>query len=130
MPTLTATGCEARTTRGWRTIRAGFGRWAIDIRMLGLLFILSGAIDLLWIVSYPDYALKVFGTTFGGWTGEAVKLQHPLIHLAIGIGFFLVRRWAFWGYLAYLALACASEIVTQIVLGYHPVRMKIGRAHV
>lgn len=120
--TLASTGRGARTPRGWRAVRAGFWNRAIDIRILGILFIVSGLIDLLWILSYPDYALKVFGTTFGGWIGEAVKLQHPLIHLAIGTGFFLTRRWAFWGYLAYLALACASEIVTQILLGYHPVR--------
>lgn len=120
--TLAGTGREDRTRRGWRAIRAGFWNRAIDIRILGILFVVSGLIDLLWILSYPDYALKVFGTTLSGWAGEAVKLQHPLIHLAIGIGFFLTRRWAFLGYLAYLALACASEIVTQIVLGYHPVR--------
>ncbi len=120
--TMPGAGREARRARGWRAIRAGWWNRAIDIRMLGILFIVSGLIDLLWILSYPDYALKVFGTTFSGWAGEAVKLQHPCIHLAIGLGFFLTRRWALWGYLAYLALACASEIVTQIVLGYHPVR--------
>ncbi len=120
--TLTSAERPSRRTGGWQSIKAGFVSRAIDIRLLGALFIVSGLIDLLWILSYPDYALKVFGTTFGGWAGEAVKLQHPLIHLAIGLGFVLTRRWAFWAYLAYLALACASEIVTQVVLGYHPVR--------
>ena len=95
---------------------------AVDIRVLGGLFILSGALDFAWILSYPDYALKVFGTTFSGWTGMFVKLQHPVIHVAIGLGFLWTRRWAFWIYLGYLVLACASEIVTQLVQGYHPVR--------
>lgn len=94
-----------------------------DIRFLGWLFLLSGAIDLLWILSYPDYALKVFGTTFVGWPGWIVKLQHPVIHWVIGWGFVRTRRWAFRGYLLYLALACASEIVTQLVEGPHPIRL-------
>lgn len=117
------TARETHPGGGGRSINAGFWTRAIDIRMLGILFVVSGLIDLLWILSYPDYALKVFGTTFGGWVGEAVKLQHPLIHVVIGLGFFTTRRWALWGYLAYLALACASEIVTQVVVGFHPVRM-------
>ena len=94
----------------------------LDVRLLGVLFVLAGVLDLAWILSYPNYALKVFGTTFTGLAGEFVKLQHPVIHVAIGVGFLLMRRWAYWGYLVYLALACASEIVTQVVLGYHPVR--------
>lgn len=113
---------DPRPAGQWQSSRTGWRSRGLDIRMLGVLFILSGLIDLAWILSYPDYALKVFGTTFGGWVGEAVKLQHPVIHLAIGFGFFLTRRWALWAYLAYLALACASEIMTQVALGYHPVR--------
>jgi len=94
-----------------------------DIRSLGLLFILSGTIDLFWILSYPEYALKVFGTTFTGWVGALIKFQHPVIHWAIGIGFWKKQRWAFFTYLLYLLLACLSESVTQWVQGYHPTRM-------
>ncbi|MGB0910015.1 MAG: hypothetical protein ACPGYT_06605 [Nitrospirales bacterium] len=93
-----------------------------DIRVLGILFLVSGIIDFLWIVSYPDYALKVFGTTFIGWKGALVKYQHPLIHWAIGYGFWHRQRWAYISYLAYLGLACASEITTQVVEGYHSTR--------
>ena len=94
----------------------------IDIRVLGLLFIISGIIDFFWILSYPNYALKVFGTTFNGWPGLFVKYQHPVIHWAIGYGFIKRRLWAFATYLVYLCLACLSEITTQVVEGYHPTR--------
>ena len=93
-----------------------------DIRALGILFVISGLIDFFWIVSYPDYALKVFGTTFRGWLGELVKYQHPVIHLAIGYGFWKTKKWAYYTYLGYLTLACLSEITTQMVQGYHPTR--------
>ena len=93
-----------------------------DIRALGILFVVAGVADLIWILSYPDYALKVFGTTFGGWTGVFVKYQHPVIHWAIGYGFWRRRRWALWGYLAYLLIACLSETINQVVFGFHATR--------
>ncbi len=93
-----------------------------DIKILGILFFVSGIIDLFWILSYPEYALKVFGTTFEGWAGILVKYQHPVIHWAIGYGFWHTRRWAYWGYLSYLGIACLSETVNQVVLGFHSTR--------
>lgn len=106
---------QVKGTKGW--LKRGE-----DIRVLGLLFVLSGVIDLIWILSYPDYSLKVFGTTFSGWAGMLVKYQHPVIHWVIGYGFWYKCRWAYLTYLAYLALACSSETVTQLLEGYHPVR--------
>ena len=83
---------------------------------------ISGIIDLVVILAYPEYSLKVFGTTFSGWLGEFVKYQHPVIHLAIGYGFWKTERWVFFAYLLYLTVACLSEIVTQLVVGYHTFR--------
>jgi len=103
--------------RPGKKFRSGY-----DIKILGLLFLFSGCIDLVWIFSYPEYALKVFGTTFSGWAGEAVKYQHPIIHWFIGYGFWNTRRWAFWSYLGYLTLACFSEVINQFVLGFHQTR--------
>jgi len=94
----------------------------LDIRTLGGLFILAGCVDLFWILSYPHYALKVFGTTFTGITGELIKLQHPVIHWIIGYGFIKTRPWAYIAFLLYLGLACVSELTTQVVEGYHPLR--------
>lgn len=90
--------------------------------MFGILLIAAGTLDLIWIASYPHYALKVFGTTFDGWVGEFVKYQHPLIHWLLGYGFWKLRGWAFTGYLAYLAVACGSEVITQIVEGFNTTR--------
>lgn len=55
-----------------------------DIQIFGMLLILAGTLDLMWIATYPHYALKVFGTTFSGWGGEFVKYQHPAIHWVLG----------------------------------------------
>jgi uncharacterized membrane protein (DUF2068 family) len=93
-----------------------------DIKILGILFVLSGGIDFFWILSYPEYSLKVFGTTFDEWAGALVKYQHPVIHWIIGYGFWNLRRWSFWGYLAYLGLACLSETINQVVLGFNSTR--------
>ena len=93
-----------------------------DIKILGLVFVISGFIDLIWIVSYPEYALKIFGTTFEGWAGALVKFQHPIIHWAIGYGFWHQRHWAFFGYLFYLALACLSETTNQLIFGFNVTR--------
>ena len=93
-----------------------------DIKIFGILFVLSGFIDLVWILSYPEYALKIFGTTFEGWRGVLAKFQHPIIHWAIGYGFWHQRHWAFLGYLVYLVLACLSETTNQIIFGYNATR--------
>ena len=95
---------------------------AWDIRIFGILLVVAGVFDFMWITAYPNYALKVFGTTFGGLTGEIVKYQHPLIHGLLGYGFWKQRLWAFYGYLLYLALGCLSEVVTQLVGGFHSTR--------
>lgn len=95
---------------------------AWDIRMFGLSLVVAGVFDFVWISAYPNYALKVFGRTFGGLTGEFVKYQHPLIHGLLGYGFWRQRLWAFYGYLFYLAVGCLSEGVTQLVGGFHSTR--------
>lgn len=93
-----------------------------DIRTLGLIFLISGFIDLFWILSYPEYSLKVFGTTFTGWLGAFVKYQHPVIHWVIGYGFWRTQPWAYYTYLLYLTVACLSEVTNQMIDGYHPIR--------
>ncbi|MGP0591617.1 hypothetical protein ACTRXD_03635 [Nitrospira sp. T9] len=90
--------------------------------MLGMLLLLAGTLDLVWIASYPHYALKVFGTTFSGWAGELVKYQHQFVHWVLGYGFLKKTLWAFWGYLLYLGLGCLSELTTQVIEGFHSTR--------
>jgi len=93
-----------------------------DIQIFGMLLIMAGTLDFMWIAAYPHYALKVFGTTFSGLAGEFVKYQHPFIHWALGYGFLKRHLWAFWGYLIYLGLGCLSELATQVVEGFHTTR--------
>lgn len=93
-----------------------------DIQIFGILLLLAGTLDLVWIATYPHYALKIFGTTFSGWAGEFVKYQHPFIHWVLGYGFLKKHLWAFWGYLFYLGLGCLSELTTQVVEGFHTTR--------
>jgi hypothetical protein len=106
-------------TKHWGS---SFSEKAWDIRIFGILLFVAGVFDLVWISAYPNYALKVFGTTFEGLTGEIVKYQHPLIHGLLGYGFWKQRLWAFYGYLLYLALGCLSEVVTQLIGGFHSTR--------
>ena len=106
-------------TKHWGSL---FSEKAWDIRIFGILLFVAGVFDFIWITAYPNYALKVFGTTFEGLTGEIVKYQHPLIHGLLGYGFWKQRLWAFYGYLLYLALGCLSEVVTQLVGGFHSTR--------
>jgi len=93
-----------------------------DIRIFGILLIVAGVFDFIWISAYPNYALKVFGSTFGGLAGEIVKYQHPFIHWLLGYGFWRQRIWGFYGYLLYLTLGCFSEVVTQLMDGFHSTR--------
>ena len=80
---------------------------------------MAGVFDLVWISAYQNYALKVFDTTFEGLPGEFVNYQHPVIHWILGYGFWRQRRWRFYGYLVYLGLGCLSEVVTQLIGGFH-----------
>ena len=44
-----------------------------DIRIFGILLVVAGVFDLVWISAYPNYALKVFGTTFEGLTDNRAQ---------------------------------------------------------
>jgi hypothetical protein len=94
----------------------------VDIRLMGGLFLIVGAVDLVIIVLFPSYALKLFGTTVTGPFSFAVKLHSPAVHLLIGYGFLWLRPWA-WGLsLAYAGFGLVSEALNQLAFGFHPVR--------
>ena len=94
----------------------------IDVRLLGGLFLIVGAVDLVIIVLFPSYALKLFGTTVTGPLSFPVKLHSPAVHLLIGYGFLWLRLWA-WGLsLAYAGFGIVSEAMNQLAFGFHPVR--------
>jgi hypothetical protein len=94
----------------------------VDIKLIGGLFLVVGAVDLVIIVLFPGYALKLFGTTISGPFALSVKLHSPAVHLLIGSGFLWLRPWA-WGLsLAYAGFGIVSEALNQFAFGFHPLR--------
>jgi hypothetical protein len=97
-------------------------RSGIDIKLFGGLFLVVGAADLVIIVLFPDYALKLFGAVVTGPSSFLVKLHSPSVHLLIGHGFLWLRPWA-WGLaMAYSGFGIVSEIMNQLAFGFHPAR--------
>jgi len=94
----------------------------MDIKLLGGLFLIVGTIDLIIIVLFPTYALKLFGTAVSGPASLLIKLHSPAVHLLIGYGFLWLRPWA-WGLsLAYAGFGIVSEAMNQLAFGFHMVR--------
>lgn len=94
----------------------------VDIRIWGGLFLIVGTMDLIIIVLFPSYALKLFGTSVTGPASFLIKLHSPAVHLLIGYGFLWLRPWA-WGLgLAYAGFGIVSEAMNQLAFGFHVVR--------
>jgi hypothetical protein len=97
-------------------------RTGIDVKLFGGLFMIVGTVDLLIIVMFPAYALKLFGAVIIGPASFLVKLHSPAVHLLIGYGFLWLRPWA-WGLgLTYAGFGIVSEAMNQLAFGFHPVR--------
>ena len=94
----------------------------VDVKLFGGLFMIVGTIDLVIIVLYPSYALKLFGAVVIGPFSFLVKLHSPALHLLIGYGFLWLRPWA-WGLsVTYAGFGIVSEAMNQLAFGFHPVR--------
>jgi hypothetical protein len=94
----------------------------VDIKLLGGLFLIVGLVDLVIIVLFPSYALKLFGTAVTGPPSFLVKLHSPAVHLLIGYGFLWLRPWA-WGLaLAYAGFGLISEAMNQLTFGFNWIR--------
>lgn len=97
-------------------------RTGIDIQVFGGILLIVGAVDLVIIVLFPSYALKLFGTEVGGPLSFLAKLHAPAVHLLIGYGFLWLRPWA-WGLaVAYSGFGIVSEVMNQLAFGFHPLR--------
>lgn len=97
-------------------------RNGVDIKIWGGLFLIVGAVDLIVMVLFPAYALKLFGTAVIGPASFLIKLHSLAVHLLIGYGFLWLRPWA-WGLsLAYAGFGIVSETMNQLALGFHVVR--------
>ncbi|TAL12032.1 MAG: hypothetical protein EPO02_02705 [Nitrospirae bacterium] len=97
------------------TLRIAYER-GHDLRYIGAHFFLTAFMDVYIIVANPEYGLKVFGTTFGGLWGVLWKLQSPVFHLLIGIGFLGVKRWGLLVYLLYAVFGFVNATVNLVVL--------------
>ena len=98
-----------------RTLKIAYER-GHDLRYLGAHFFLTAFMDVYIIVANPEYGLKIIGTTFEGTWGILWKLQSPVLHLLIGIGFLGVRRWGLLVYLLYALFGFVNATVNLAVL--------------
>ncbi|HEX7767909.1 MAG TPA: hypothetical protein VF443_14435 [Nitrospira sp.] len=97
-------------------------RVGVDIKIWGGLFLIVGTMDLIVIVLFPAYALKLFGASVTGPASFLIKLHSSAVHLLIGYGFLWLRPWA-WGLsLAYAGFGIVSEVMNQLAFGFHIVR--------
>jgi len=98
-----------------RTLKVAYAR-GHDLRYLGAHFFLTAFMDIYIIVANPEYGLKILGTTFEGTWGILWKLQSPVFHLLIGIGFLRLKRWGLLVYLLYAAFGLVNATVNLAVL--------------
>ncbi|MFI5303172.1 MAG: hypothetical protein ACHQYP_00130 [Nitrospiria bacterium] len=93
-----------------------------DIIFIGWIFLINLLLDSYLIMVNPHYALKIFGTHFNGWAGWAVKIQSPILHGLLGIGFLKQKRWAYLLYMAYAAFGLLNAFSNLYLLGYGKIR--------
>ena len=99
-------------------------RGSLDIQAIGFLFLLTAYTDLYIIQAKPEYGLKILGTTFPGIWGILFKAQSPILHVLIGVGFLLVKRWGLLVYLLYAGFGIVNAAVNLAVLpGPHRIRI-------
>lgn len=91
----------------------------VDVKLFGGAFLIVGLMNLIIIVLFPAYALKLFGTVVEGPALFVIQLHSPAAHLLIGYGFLWLRPWA-WGLsLAHAGFGIVSETMNQLAFGIH-----------
>lgn len=99
--------------RTWRAV----WRQGHDIRFLGLLLLISALNDTWIILKNLDYLLPFYCTKPAGILGFAAKAVSPALHIAVGYGFMLVRRWALFLYMVYAAYGFTNGAVNLTCFG-------------
>lgn len=94
-----------------------------DITLIGWIFLSNVLLDSYLIFANPHYALKIFGAQLTGWAGWAVKIQSPILHGIIGIGFLRRRRWAYVLYMVYAAFGLFNAVSNLYLLGSGKIRV-------
>ncbi|MBI1822606.1 MAG: hypothetical protein HYR80_00590, partial [Nitrospirae bacterium] len=87
------------------------------------IFLTNLLLDSYLIFANPTYSLKIFGTHFSGWAGWAFKIQSPILHGLLGIGFIRTKRWSYLLYMAYAAFGLVNAFANLYFLGYGRIRM-------
>lgn len=108
--------------KGYQPQGAEFRERPTDILALGVMFFLSSLFDLYIIFAYPEYQLKIFGTGFTGTAGWLVKLQSPLIHTLLGIGFLTLTLWSYYLFMVYMLYGITNATVNYAVFGFGWIR--------
>jgi len=99
-------------------------RGNLDLQAIGFLFLLTAFTDIYIIQARPDYGLKILGTALPGGWGVLSKAQSPILHILIGVGFLLVKRWGLLVYLVYAVFGIINAGVNLAVLpGPHRIRI-------
>ena len=99
-------------------------RGSLDLQAIGFLFLMTAFTDLYIIQARPGYGLKILGTTLPGVWGILAKAQSPTLHILIGVGFLLVKRWGLFVYLLYAGFGIVNAGVNLAVLpGPHRIRI-------
>ncbi|MBI3352706.1 MAG: hypothetical protein HY036_09025 [Nitrospirae bacterium] len=94
-----------------------------DLIIIGWIFLSNVLIDSYLIFANPHYALKLFGTSFTGIGGWIAKIQSPVLHGFIGIGFLKQKRWSYLLYMAYATFGLVNAFANLYLLGYGRIRM-------
>ena len=99
-------------------------RGSLDLQAIGFLFLLTAFTDLYIIQARPDYGLKIMGMALPGAWGVLAKAQSPILHILIGVGFLLVKRWGLFAYLLYAGFGTINAAVNLAFLpGPHRIRI-------
>ncbi|HAP42217.1 MAG TPA: hypothetical protein DCQ94_21060 [Nitrospira sp.] len=99
--------------------RTGRKAWAEghDIRVLGLLFLVSAANDAIIIAKNPEYLLPFFCTKLDGAAGFVTKALSPVLHTWVGYGFLRLKKWSLLVYLVYAAYGTTNAVVNLTCFG-------------
>lgn len=99
--------------RTWRRV------WARghDIRLLGLLLVISAVNDTWIILKNLDYLLPFYCTKLDGLPGFLTKAISPALHLGVGVGFMKLARWSLFLYLIYAAYGFTNGLVNLTCFG-------------
>ncbi len=82
-----------------------------DLRLLGLLLLISALNDTWIILQNLDYLLPFYCTKPDGIPGFLAKAVSPALHIAVGYGFMTLRRWSLFVYLIYAAYGFTNGLV-------------------